>query len=48
MNLQGITNYFLRLLNRKYTGKVTFTIDKGAIVNCVEEEKQDIGQFQQA
>lgn len=48
MNADGVLSFLIRLVNGRFTGKVTFTWDKGVIVNCVKEEKIDTGAFRQA
>ena len=45
MNIDNLVLYFLTLVKAKYTGKVHITIDKGIIVDGVEEKKVDTAPF---
>lgn len=45
MNVQNLMNYFLRRLTEKFTGKITFTFDKGVIVHIDRHTSEEVMQF---
>ena len=45
MNIDAVVSFFLSLVKAKYTGKLHITLDKGIIVDTVEEKKIDTAPF---
>ena len=45
LSIDKIVSFWLKVMKARFTGKIHFTLDKGCIVDCVHEEKQDVAQF---